>query len=155
MCDDNQPQNTPTDIEWNAFLETAVPVHQELFNRIVRLYPRTQSGLLDSAQGPGGRVHLETEMYLLRNIAEFPITVQRNTPHTPMLTARFRANIQLIIDTIIPLLSPIQNSEDVVTSISCPPHDAAPEVNLDHIPTLYLWAAEIVRLRSRLLRRVK
>ncbi|KAK7017110.1 hypothetical protein VNI00_018679 [Paramarasmius palmivorus] len=144
------PETVPTTAQWTDFISASIPVHQELFNRIVALYPRTQSGLLDSLEGLSGRDKLETEMYLLRNIAEYPIMMQRRSPATPMLTAQFQQNIKLIVDTILSVLPSNRNPEDVVSSVSCPPTTNAPEKNMNNIPTLCLWAAEVTRLKSYL-----
>ncbi|KAK7035555.1 hypothetical protein VNI00_011848 [Paramarasmius palmivorus] len=134
--------------EWANFLSVSIPAHQEHFNRVIEAYPRANSTLLGSLSGNADRDSMERELFVLRNLAEFPIAMQRNTPEIPLLTQRFRKNVELVIDTISSILPPGPHVEDVKEAMRCPPGANATERNLADIDTVLLWCAEITRLKS-------
>ncbi|KAK7027397.1 hypothetical protein VNI00_015233 [Paramarasmius palmivorus] len=159
----------PSADQWAAFLETAVPVHIEFFNRVIDAYPRRENGLLDTLLSNPDTGTRELEMFVLRNMAvqkpqlqhkpprmtlffqEFPITVQRNRPSIPILTGRFRSNIRLIIDSMLSLPTTRHETADIINTIRCPdgPNADAHGIHMNNYTNQQLWAAEHARVNSR------
>ncbi|KAK7016392.1 hypothetical protein VNI00_018918 [Paramarasmius palmivorus] len=133
-------------------LRVAVPVHMELFNRVIEAYPRTSTGKLASYQSKGGFERIfALELIILRKYAEYAIHIQRHLPLIPLLTARFRANLGRVV------LALQENSVDpsmatyASTFVPCPGGEVASERDLSDVSSSQLWAVEMVRLEGHLL----
>jgi hypothetical protein len=52
--------------DWQSFLQTVTPIHQEFFCRVVEAYPRLNDGSLGSVIHGAERI---LELFILRNLA--------------------------------------------------------------------------------------
>ncbi|KAK7033691.1 hypothetical protein VNI00_012691 [Paramarasmius palmivorus] len=126
--------------------EVLLPCHQEFFSRVVESYPRTSNGLIDGIRR--GVTDRELELMLLRNLADFPIHVQRKEPRETLLNARFRANVDLLSQSILEAVPYLDEQE--AQDLRCPPGDAAAEQSFNGVSNTHLWAAEVSRIISDL-----
>ncbi|KAK7019642.1 hypothetical protein VNI00_018027 [Paramarasmius palmivorus] len=119
----------------------------EFFNRVVDMYPRQSDGLLGTLHG-GQRSVLDLEMFLLRNLAEFSVHFQRNFPDVSLLSARFRANVDLVVATLDASVVNGRTRQVVGDLCRCPPGESAMERDLSSLSLSDLWAAEVDRLQG-------
>ncbi|KAK7021330.1 hypothetical protein VNI00_017432 [Paramarasmius palmivorus] len=139
---------------WEHFISVSVPAHQELLNRIVDSFPRTTNGLLGTLTTDGNYGARQMELFLLRNIAEYPISMQRSLPNTPLLTSRFRSNVALIVETMKSVVFDESVRSTLAFVMQCPVGYSAAEMDLRHVPSQQLWAAEVIRLETSITNRV-
>ncbi|KAK7049482.1 hypothetical protein VNI00_005513 [Paramarasmius palmivorus] len=133
--------------EEKAFLETYhVPLLEEFFNRVVDAYPRGSNGLLGTLDPASGPVDAKLELVALHNLATFPLDYQRFTADKPILTARFRRNLKLVIDTVHSYLGDDPESNAIRRRLECPPGEPAPERDLSVATITQLWAVQVHRL---------
>ncbi|KAK7036600.1 hypothetical protein VNI00_011533 [Paramarasmius palmivorus] len=125
--------------------QVLIPCHQEFFCRLVERFPRTENGLLGGIDMGNGDMR-EMDLMLLRNIADFPIHIQRKEPEEKLLTARFKASVNLLARSIDET-TPDMDSEDRST-IDCPPGEDAEEQDFSGVSDSSLWAGEVLRIRS-------
>ncbi|KAK7037370.1 hypothetical protein VNI00_011120 [Paramarasmius palmivorus] len=133
-------------------LQIAVPVHMELFNRVVEAYPCTSTGSLSSYQSKGDSGGIfELELIILRKYAEYAIHVQRHFPVVPLITARFRANLGRVTSALQATLCNPSMVRYVADLMPCPGGEVASERDLSSVTCSELWAIEMVRLEGHLI----
>ncbi|KAK7051115.1 hypothetical protein VNI00_005227 [Paramarasmius palmivorus] len=133
-----------------VLLDVAVPSHQEFFCRLVDGYPR-HNGLLCSISGSPNPYSWYDELFLLRNIAEFPMSVQLMEPDLHLLTARFRACVATVANTLVSVIRDDETRSVVAAALSCSPGEPGLEKDFSCLSTQQLWCAEVVRLEGFLL----
>ncbi|KAK7044052.1 hypothetical protein VNI00_007767 [Paramarasmius palmivorus] len=122
----------------------------EFFNRVVDAYPRGPDGTLESVLRPRDATSLQVEMFLLRTLAELPVHFQRSFSTFPLLSSRFRSNIELVVSALGASVSD-EGVRRIVTSLCrCPVAGVAAEKDLSSLPLGRLWADVVVRLEDLL-----
>ncbi|KAK7019412.1 hypothetical protein VNI00_018067 [Paramarasmius palmivorus] len=129
-----------------TLLKVSVPIHMEFFNRLVERYPRTSTGLVGSIRDTSGFRQKEFEMFLLRSFAEFPLHIQRDFPSVPLLTERFKRNVDVVVSTLQNLIDDDLICEVVERLSRCDDIGSGSERDLSHLSTSQLWAVEVVRM---------
>ncbi|KAK7027428.1 hypothetical protein VNI00_015264 [Paramarasmius palmivorus] len=124
--------------------DVLLPCHQEFFNRLVDKFPRTSNGLIGTISRPQSLGLHALELMMLRNIADYPIHVQRQEPGEKLLTTRFRSNVALLGRSMRETLPYIE--EDDARAIECPDGESADEQDFSGVHDSSLWAGEVVRL---------
>ncbi|KAK7020641.1 hypothetical protein VNI00_017679 [Paramarasmius palmivorus] len=141
-----EPYLTAEDRE--ILFKASLPSHQEFFCRVVESYPRHEDGTLATLSGATEPRALQLEMFMLRNLAEFPVQYQRSFCSRALLTARFRMCIQLVVDTISKSITDDFTRGIVVPLMQAPAGENAAEEDLSELGFTDLWAVEGARLVS-------
>ncbi|KAK7041398.1 hypothetical protein VNI00_009264 [Paramarasmius palmivorus] len=135
-----------TDHEHQLLRAFHLPVLQEFFNRAVEAYPRTPGGTLGTILNTTEKEALQMEMVALHMIASFPMNFQRTSPREPLLTGRFRRNVQLVVDTFLSHLTNEDSRARLRPCMACPGGYDAPERDLSSTTNPQLWATQFIRL---------
>ncbi|KAK7021322.1 hypothetical protein VNI00_017424 [Paramarasmius palmivorus] len=134
-------------VDKGTLFEVVLPCHQEFFCRIVEAYPR-EGDLLRSVDSSKRPYDLFEELFLLRNIGEFPIRVQMMECERPMLTARFRRCMTAIVNTLVSVIEDTSARALVASALDCPAGVCGPDKDFSCMSTQQLWCVEVARLEN-------
>ncbi|KAK7020584.1 hypothetical protein VNI00_017713 [Paramarasmius palmivorus] len=119
---------------------------EEFFNRLVESYPRTLDGRLGTISGYWNPRYRQYELLLLRTLADYPIRLQKIFPDKPLLSLRFRNNVELVLGTMNGLMSDGFTCLVLNGLMACPPAAVAYPRDLSCITNAQLWAVVTMRM---------
>ncbi|KAK7019820.1 hypothetical protein VNI00_017909 [Paramarasmius palmivorus] len=132
----------------DLLLKVSVPLHMEFFSRLVERYPRIGGGAIGSIGAATGFRQKEFEMFLLRSFAEYPLQIQREFPSVPLLTERFKRNLDDVVSVLESLIDDELICQVLVGLSHCDDVRTGCERDLSHVTTSQLWAIEVVRMEG-------
>ncbi|KAK7019809.1 hypothetical protein VNI00_017898 [Paramarasmius palmivorus] len=128
--------------------KVVLPCHEEFFVRVVDAYPRLESGLLGTLFVPLNEGMRQLELMMLYHLADFCLHIQRKFAQQPVLTARFKANVELL-NRSLDDVCPDMNTEYRASVLSSESGTVA-ESDFTLVSNTHLWAAALVRAQDEL-----